>query len=109
MNREIFRLLLIIVLVFPVGSVGLNFAKKSEKSPGSSLSTINMATWNVRILSDGSRDDKDLSQIAEILKRYDLIAVQEVRDTVVLGRLENMLSGYEYIASAPVGNTVKEI
>jgi len=40
---------------------------------------IKLATWNVRILSNGSRDDNELSQIAEVIKRYDLVAIQEAR------------------------------
>lgn len=71
--------------------------------------TVILATWNVRILSDGSRDDTELALIAEIISRYDLIALQEVRDTRVLDRLETMLPGYDYIASPPVGEGVKEL
>jgi len=74
-----------------------------------SAETLTLATWNVRILSDGSRTDQELIQIAEIMARYDFIAVQEVRDTEVLDRLMAMLAGYDYIASEPVGRGVKEI
>ena len=71
--------------------------------------TVSIGTWNVRILSDGSRDDSELAVIAEIISRYDLIALQEVRDTRVLERLEAMLPAYDYIASPPVGEGVKEL
>ena len=70
---------------------------------------IIVASWNIRILSDGSRDDSELQQIAMIMKRYDLIAIQEARDTRVLDRLKNILDGYDYVASSPVGRGVKEI
>ncbi len=72
-------------------------------------SEIKLATWNIRILSTGSRDDAELTKIAEIIKRYDLVAIQETRDTTVLNRLKNMLPGYTYIASDPVESSVKEI
>ena len=70
---------------------------------------VTVASWNIRILSDGSRDDTELQQIAMIMKRYDLIAIQEARDTRVLDRLKNILDGYDYVASSPVGRGVKEI
>ena len=68
-----------------------------------------LASWNIRILSDGSRDDSELAQIASIIDRYDLVAVQEVRDTRVLDRLTGMLPGWEYTASELVGRGVKEL
>jgi len=47
-------------------------------------SEITIASWNIRILSDNSRSDSELKEIASIIKRYDIVAVQEVRDTDVL-------------------------
>ena len=67
-----------------------------------------LATWNIRILSDGSRTDEELTQIASILDDYDLIAIQEVRDTVVMQRLSDMLPEYSYLVSAAVGDSVTE-
>jgi endonuclease/exonuclease/phosphatase family metal-dependent hydrolase len=69
-----------------------------------------LASWNVRILSDNSRDDGELSEIAQIIERYDIVAIQEARDTEVLDRLVTMLGpDWEYIASQPSGRGVKEI
>jgi len=84
-------------------------AKDPSNSDTEQASSIKLATWNIRILSNGSRDDTELVEIADILKRYDLIAIQEARDTVVLNRLQAILPGYDYIASSPVGRRVKEI
>ena len=56
-----------------------------------STKKLKLATWNIRYLTNNSRDDAELSQIAEIINRYDIIAVQEARDTAVLDRLKNML------------------
>jgi len=70
---------------------------------------LHLATWNIRILSDNSRDDGELREIASILARYDLIVIQEARDTVVLDRLTELLPGYTYTASPPAGRGVKEL
>lgn len=72
-------------------------------------SDFELASWNVRILSNNSRDDAELQLIADIIYRYDFVAIQEVRDTTVLDRLEVMLPEYDYIASDPVGEGVKEL
>ena len=40
---------------------------------------LKLATWNIRILSNNSRDDTELALIAPIIARYDLVAIQEVR------------------------------
>lgn len=78
-------------------------------SIGISAEEVSMATWNVRYLSDGSRDDIELAHIADIIKRYDFVAVQEARDTDVLDRLMDTLPNYEYIASPEVGRGQTEI
>jgi len=99
---KVFHHFLIIFILF-VLSTNQSFAKNPETN------SIKLATWNIRILSNGSRDDNELAQIADILKRYDLIAVQEARDITVLNRLKNILPEYDYIASDPVGTSVKEL
>ena len=71
--------------------------------------TFTLASWTVRILSNASRDDSELTQIAAILERFDLIAMQEVRDNLVLDRIQLMLpDGWNYIVSEPVGRGVTE-
>ncbi len=71
---------------------------------------LHLASWNVRILSDNSRDDTELRYIADITGRYDLVAVQEARDERVLGRIMQMLPDrWDYIASDPAGRGVKEL
>ena len=62
-----------------------------------SADSITLATWNVRILSDSSRTDAELGQIAQIMSRYDFIAVQEIRDTHVMDRLMAMLPRYTHV------------
>ena len=88
-----------------------NGSPPSDDGSPSPTDRISLATWNIRILSDGSRDDAELAVIASILDRYDLIAVQEVRDTVVLDRLLALLpaSAFAYLASPEVGTTQTEL
>jgi hypothetical protein len=77
--------------------------------------TISIATFNIRIFSNNSRDDEELLQICNILKEFDFIALQEARDTEVLDRTVLMLKNrfhlnYSYLASKKVGTErVKEI
>ena len=48
----------------------------SDFGDGSPASTadLKLATWNIRILSNNSRDDTELELIAPIIARYDLVA-----------------------------------
>jgi endonuclease/exonuclease/phosphatase family metal-dependent hydrolase len=64
---------------------------------------LTLATWNVRFLSNGSRTDEELAHIADVIERYDLVAVQELRDGLVVERLLDMLPGFEALVSEPVG------
>ena len=68
---------------------------------------LRLASWNIRILSDRSRDDNELRKIAQSLIDYDFIAISELRDEKVLKRIQSMLSEsgaeYGYLISDPVG------
>ncbi len=74
--------------------------------------TVKIASWNIRIFSDGSRDDTELRHICQTLKDYDFIAIVELRDATVLQRAESMLEtmgkDYNYQVSDQVGRGVKE-
>ena len=84
--------------------------KQTQKAQ--QVSTLRLASWNIRILSDGSRDDDELDYIAKVLIEYDFIAIVELRDEKVLKRTEAMLQDmgrdYDYLVSSPVGRGVKE-
>ena len=70
-------------------------------------SQLKLAAWNIRILSDRSRNDGELNKIAQTLIDYDFIAISEVRDEKVLKRIQKILSElgaeYGYLVSDPVG------
>jgi len=71
--------------------------------------SIKLASWNIRILSNDSRDDSELQKIATIIDRYDIVAVQEVRDDEVINRLLNILPDeWDAIISNKTGRGVKE-
>jgi len=74
--------------------------------------TLRLASWNIRIFSNDSRDDTELRRICQILIDYDFIAVIELRDESVLQRAEAMLAAmgrdYDYQISDKVGRKVKE-
>ncbi|RLN84149.1 hypothetical protein BBJ28_00020912 [Nothophytophthora sp. Chile5] len=65
-----------------------------------------VASWNIRNISK-RKETPLLQRIAEVLEEFDLVALQEVRDTIVLKRLKTMLPGWGYIVSDPVGHTRK--
>ena len=75
-------------------------------------STFSLAAWNIRIFSNGSRNNAELHHIAKVLIDYDFIAIVELRDETVLIRTEAILEGmgrdYDYVMSPPVGAKVKE-
>ena len=75
-------------------------------------SALKLATWNIRIMSNKSRTDAELTQIARVLADYDFIAIVELRDETVLKRTQRILSrmgmAYDYQFSPAVGRGVKE-
>ena len=75
--------------------------------------TLKIATFNIRIFSNKSRSETELNYTAEILKKYDVVAIQELRDEQVLRRTIYVLKkkGYEYDyeISPKVGRKVKEL
>ena len=75
-------------------------------------SVLKLAAWNIRIMSDNSRDDAELYKIAQTLIDYDFIAISELRDEVVLKRTQRILAqmgkAYDYQFSPAVGRGVKE-
>ncbi len=81
--------------------------------PNEAENEISIATFNIRIFSSKSRDDEELYQICNILKEFDLIALQEVRDQEIIDRTVAMLKqdfrlNYFSLVSKGVGRGVKE-
>ena len=72
---------------------------------------LRLAAWNIRIMSDKSRTDTELKQIAKTIADYDFIAIVELRDEMVLQRTQKILSQmgqmYDYEFSPAVGAVSK--
>ena len=111
-NRKAFIKVLLVMLfvsVAFVADVGYTHPEPTDVSEGSynRKSKLRLASWNIRILSDNSRDDTELHQITQTLIDYDFIAISEVRDEKVLKRVQRILSEsgaeYGYLISEPVG------
>ena len=64
-------------------------------------SSLLLATWNIRAFSKNSRTKESLYYIAEILSRFDLVAIQEVKSSQ--GELERVMAilgrNWDYIAT----------
>lgn len=75
-------------------------------------SDLKLAAWNIRIMSNKSRTDAELIQIARTLADYDFIAIVELRDETVLKRTQRILArmgvAYDYQFSPAVGRGSKE-
>ena len=54
-------------------------------------SELKLAAWNIRIMSNKSRTDAELMEIARTLADYDFIAIVELRDEAVLKRTQRIL------------------
>lgn len=74
--------------------------------PSSESNRLLLACWNVANLGEQKRDSKDLELIAFMLSRFDLIAIQEIKDN--LGHFEEVVShmggDYEWIVNDTAGN-----
>lgn len=104
---------IIIVLILLLAVTGCDLAGFTALQPSETIKTcspnITIASFNIRKFSDNSRTDEELAKITDVLKEFDLIAVQEVLgDPVILNRTIAMLPGYNYIVSEEVGSTAKE-
>ena len=110
-RKAVIKVLLVMLLVSVafVSDVGYTHPEPTDVNEGgyNRKSELRLASWNIRILSDNSRDDTELHQIVQTLLDYDFIAISELRDEKVLKRIQRILSEsgaeYGYLMSDPVG------
>lgn len=80
------------------GLARLRHALAQDIPARTATNTLLLATWNIREFDSGKygyRSDEAYLYIAEILSRFDLIAIQEVRDGLYpLQRLQAMLGSW---------------
>jgi endonuclease/exonuclease/phosphatase family metal-dependent hydrolase len=79
---------------------------KERQIPRSSRDKLLLATWNIANLGAQKRTHDAKSLIAYILKRFDLIAVQEINENyqIFAEIVGSMGSGYDYIMNDTAGN-----
>lgn len=95
-------------------------AEKTFPSKEAALQALNsfapalkLGSFNIRVFSNNSRSDAELGLISQILAKFDIIAIQELRDEQVLQRTKEILeklsnAEWNYELSGPVGRGVKE-
>ncbi len=73
--------------------------------PQSTRNNLRLLSWNIRNLNE-KKEDKAITYIAEVLKNFDVIAIQECKDS--LGGLENLQrklgKKYRFLFSDASGN-----
>lgn len=110
-KRRIF-IFFIILLLIAAAVIYYYYIKPAKPIAKAVPDTIRLASWNIRIFSNDSRDDDELKLICQNIIDYDLIALIELRDEAILQRTEAMLKtmgkDYEHQISDEVGRGVKE-
>jgi endonuclease/exonuclease/phosphatase family metal-dependent hydrolase len=76
-------------------------------------SSRRVGSWNIRNFSSKSRDDTELSSVALVAGRYDLLALQEILDVDAVSRLAAAMSQFygtqfDSVVSSSVGHNKKE-
>ena len=110
-RKTLFYSLFLPILLLTLSSVEIR-AEGQEGVRVSEQSDLRLAAWNIRIMSNKSRNDAELIEIARTLADYDFIAIVELRDEMVLKRTQKILSQmgkmYDYEFSPAVGRVSKE-
>ena len=80
---------------------------RRRKVPRSQKGRLLLATWNIANLGAQGRTDKALQVIAHIMKRFDLICVQEVNDHFKNFQqiLAHMGTAFDYVMTDTAGNS----
>lgn len=75
--------------------------------PKSTNGRLLLASWNIANIGAHNRTDGALQLIAHILKRFDLVAVQEVNDDYrnFVKVMDYLGNGFGYILTDPAGNS----
>ncbi len=78
-------------LIF-VGCLALTLAWPVVAETPLAALPVRLASFNIRAFSDRTRDDGELADIAALIAGFDLVAIQETRDVLILERLVRMLA-----------------
>lgn len=87
------------------GAITRHFKKRSV--PDSETGKLLLASWNIANLGAQGRPDQALELIAHILKRFDLIAVQEINENfnTFLKVMKFLGPQFDYVMNDTAGNT----
>ena len=91
----------------PVAEIArLQQHKQSRGIPAKAQNRLLLATWNIANFGAQERQDKHLMLIAEMLKWFDIIAIQECRENFGhLDKLQKLLGGpWRLLFSDVAGN-----
>lgn len=73
--------------------------------PKKEANKLLFASWNIANLGEQKRLSNDLKLIAHLLSKFDLIAVQEIKNNYQkFEELAGLMTGYDYIMSDTAGN-----
>jgi len=79
---------------------------RQAKIPRPAKNNFRLLTWNIRNLNQ-KKEDKAITYYAEIIKNFDIIAIQEVKDN--LGGIENLQKKlgkkYRFLFTDTAGNS----
>lgn len=78
-----------------------------ENNTGTCKDKVKIASWNIKEFSK-YRAVVELKEIANILSKFDLIAIQELRDLTAIDRTLEILNDYDALISPEVGRSQKE-
>ena len=78
---------------------------RAAKIPKRTKTSFRLLTWNIRNFH-GRKEDKAMAYIAKIIKNFDVIAIQEVKDDLGgIEKLQRILKKrYRFVFSDPAGN-----
>ncbi len=109
MKKIIFIILIIIVLLT------IFFVYKCKPEPIPQSEPITIASWNLKNIGQSKLNDPArIDVIVDVLRKYDMIAIQEVKDISLqlpqelLNKLNADGSNYNIVASDRVGRNVQE-
>ncbi|RHY27390.1 hypothetical protein DYB32_006816 [Aphanomyces invadans] len=87
----------------------MNETKSScQCNPSKSVATAPASTSTQDMSASApAKAKRDLSVVAGIIQKYDVVAIQEIRDEKVAGEICRLLDGYDYILSSPVGDMLQ--
>ena len=110
-RKTLFYTLFLPILLLTLSSIEIRAEGHGDISV-SGQTDLRLAAWNIRIMSNKSRSDAELIEIARTLADYDFIAIVELRDEMVLKRTQKILlqmgKMYDYEFSPAVGRGSKE-